>query len=307
MHKLMSVLIVFGVAGHCCAWNKAGHMVSGAIAYAQLKAANPAVADRVIQLLKTHPQYEKSWAQRLEDAPDGERDLTLFMLAARWADDIRGDAAYHHSRWHYINLPFKPAGQPDSVVPPAADADNILRAFEVNLAIAANEKAVDADRAIALTWIFHLVGDAHQPLHSTALFTTDYPRGDRGGNSVMIRVKEPDGQPINLHKFWDDLIIGSENLRSVRNRAIELRLRPDFARSAMLELRDPEFEHWIKRESFELARSAAYRDGQVTGSPDAATAPVLPADYVPQAKAIGERRIVLAGHRLADVLAQSIK
>lgn len=281
-------------------------MVSGAIAYAQLKAANPAAAERVIQLLKAHPQYEK-WERRLDDAPESDRDLVLFMQAARWPDDIRDDSAYHHSKWHYINLPFKPAGQPDTIVPPPSDADNILRAFDLNLAVAANPQATDADRAVALCWVFHLVGDVHQPLHTASLYTTAYPRGDRGGNSVMIRVKEQNASAINLHKFWDDLIIGSENLRSVRNKAIELRLRPEFARAALLELRDANFEHWIRMESFELARSAAYRDGQVTGSPDAATAPTLPDDYVPIAKAVGERRIVLAGHRLADLLSHSIK
>jgi len=32
-----------------------------------------------------------------------------------------------------------------------------------------------------LTWLFHLIGDIHQPLHSTALFSTKlFPEGDRG-------------------------------------------------------------------------------------------------------------------------------
>jgi hypothetical protein len=36
-------------------------------------------------------------------------------------------------------------------------------------------------RAIALAWLFHLVGDIHQPLHTAQLFTVDYPRRDRAG------------------------------------------------------------------------------------------------------------------------------
>jgi S1/P1 Nuclease len=30
-------------------------------------------------------------------------------------------------------------------------------------------------RAIALAWLFHLVGDIHQPSHTAQLFTVDYP------------------------------------------------------------------------------------------------------------------------------------
>jgi len=38
-------------------------------------------------------------------------------------------------------------------------------------------------RAIALAWLFHLVGDIHQSLHTVQLFTVEYPKGDRGFTS----------------------------------------------------------------------------------------------------------------------------
>jgi hypothetical protein len=117
----------------------------------------------------------------------------------------------------------------------------------------------------------------------------------------MIRAK-PGASVINLHKFWDDLIIGSENARGVRNRAVELRLRKDFARECLAELGDKRFENWVKLESFKVAKDVAYRNGQMTGSPDASKAPVLPDDYIPQAKVAAERRMVLAGYRLAELL-----
>jgi hypothetical protein len=301
MHRSLTVLLTLIIATPAPAWNKAGHMVSGAIAAAALRQDNPAAFSKVVELLKAHPQFGERWSKRLEDAPDGDGDLMLFMLAARWPDDIRDNADYHHSRWHYINMPFKPEGQPDSVVAPPPDPDNIVRAFEQNLAIVSSPTASDDQKAIALCWIFHLVGDAHQPLHAVALYTTDYPRGDKGGNSIMIRAK-PDAAVINLHKFWDDLIIGSENARQTRNRATELRLKKEFARECLTELSEKKFENWIKLESLKVAKEVAYRNGQMTGSPDAAKAPVLPDDYIPQAKAAAERRMVLAGYRLAEVL-----
>src|SRR5262245_19801502 len=129
--------------------------------------------------------------------------MVLFMQAARWADDIRTtDKQYHRALWHYINWPFKPEGQPASVQIKEPDLANILTALAENENVVKNGN--DAERrAIALAWLFHLVGDIHQPLHTAQLFTADYPKGDRGGgNEICVRVTQA-GQPMDLHRFWD--------------------------------------------------------------------------------------------------------
>lgn len=73
---------------------------------------------------------------------------------------------------------------------------NILTAMAENERIV--KKASDPEqRAIALAWLFHLVGDIQQPLHAAQLFTADYPNGDRGANEICVRVTET-GQPMNL-------------------------------------------------------------------------------------------------------------
>ena len=126
---LSPLVLLLVLASSALAWNKAGHMVSGAIAYADLKQHNPQTLDKVVALLKTHPQFETMWKPKLTQAfvaPE-ERDLYLFMLAARWPDDIRGDPAFHHATWHYINFPYKPEGQPASVQTVDPPPANILR------------------------------------------------------------------------------------------------------------------------------------------------------------------------------------
>ena len=45
-------------------------------------------------------------------------------------------------------------------------------------------------KAVALAWLFHLVGDIHQPLHTAQLFTVEYPKGDRGRESALYRLSE---------------------------------------------------------------------------------------------------------------------
>jgi S1/P1 nuclease len=66
---------------------------------------------------------------------------------------------------------------------------------------------------------------------------------------------------------------------------------------------------WAK-ESFEIATKIAYRNGAGIGIPKAgamdcpmvAAAPALAVGYVVSASRIADRRMILAGYRLADLL-----
>jgi hypothetical protein len=281
----------------------AGHMVSGAFVYDVLQKESPETLAKVVALLKKHPEFDRAFAEKLAAVPAEVRDKYLLMLAARWPDDARGNKKYDHPTWHYINYPFKPAGQPDSVRAPDPPKDNILQGFEVNLKKL--QHGGQEEQAIALCWLFHLVGDVHQPLHTTALFTTDYPEGDKGGNLVFIRV-EADGKPINLHFFWDGLLLGSMRFQDARNVATKLRARPEFARDKLAELKETAFEKWARTEGFELARHAVYLNGKLRGSTTPEVAPVLPEGYTKKAKALAERRMALAGYRLADFLKKTV-
>jgi hypothetical protein len=72
---------------------------------------NPKSIEKVKTVLEKHPWYANQWQARFEDVPVTDRDMLLFMQAARWADDIRiRDKAQNRLRWHYVNLPFKPEG-----------------------------------------------------------------------------------------------------------------------------------------------------------------------------------------------------
>lgn len=74
---------------------------------------------------------------------------------------------------------------------------------------------------------------------------------------------------------------------------------------ALTELSETQFDNWAKPESFEIAKEFAYRNGTLSGSPDKDSAEVLPADYASSVKGVAERRAVLAGYRIADLLQQS--
>ena len=182
------------------AWNIPGHTLSATIAYQVLQQENTQSIEKVKALLEKHPWYANQWHARLQDVPVADHSLVLFMQAGRWPDDIRfRDKAQNRPPWHYINLPFKPEGQPATVQIREPEPVNILTAMAENDSVVKNEN--DSERkAIGLAWLFHLVGDIHQPLHTAQLFTIDYPKGDRGGNEICVRVTQA-GQPMDLHKF----------------------------------------------------------------------------------------------------------
>ena len=107
--------------------------------------------------------------------------------------------------WHYINYLFKPEREPEHINPLPPHRENILTAIAENKLVV-GESIEPEKRAIALTWLFHLVGDVHQPLHAIQLFTREYSNGDRGGNELCVRVAG-DRAAIDLHRLgWIDYV-----------------------------------------------------------------------------------------------------
>ncbi len=115
MSRSANLLIIFllvlstSLLNRSFAWNRPTYMVTGAIAYRDLQTTSPQLAVRVVAILRQHPEFQPRWAGKLNDPAlsDDERDQYLFMLAARWPDDVRGNA-YDHPTWHYINYVYAP-------------------------------------------------------------------------------------------------------------------------------------------------------------------------------------------------------
>lgn len=289
------------------AWNRPGHMVTGVVAYEELRGSDPAALAEIVRILRTHPDHAGMWRRAMDSigVKPSARDLFLFTYAARWPDDIRNNPRRHHRDWHFINHPYKPANQPGSVQARPPLAENIVRAFEENRKILLDPAAADSTKAVALCWIFHLTGDVHQPLHAAALFTTAYndDDGDQGGNQVFVRAPSS-GQAVNLHGFWDGLVVSSDRFQTAVDRGRALRARKDLERGDFPELAaERDFEDWAQRESFDAAVRFAYLEGALRTSKTESGAKVLPQGYTSDSRTIAEKRAVLAGYRLADLLA----
>lgn len=299
---LLLILVALPWGHDALAWSREGHMVTGAVAYARLQAEDPEALATVLELLREHPHFDDLLRAREQWGLDAEdRDLAIFMNAARWADDVRSGRfeSYSESRWHYVNYHYRdgeltPPGTPD-------DDGFLLWALQQNQRRLHGGSA--HDRAVALTWMFHLIGDAHQPLHAVANHAPPHPDGDRGGNLFFVRVRGGE-ETINLHWLWDDLVIGTDRFTDVRNKAIELRRRPTLTPAALAgETAHLDFDAWAA-EGARLAVEHVYRGGELrSGTREQGV--ILPDDYIRTAQPLAEARAVLAGFRLARVLSDS--
>lgn len=143
-----------------------------------------------------------------------------FTECATFADSIKGEGYSFQSDWHFINLPYlNEEGttlddfdftMPDvDVVKAMDDMTKFLRgeiesSSSTYMSQIANKLPEEADqRSFALRMLIHYVGDIHQPEHSTALVNSEFPNGDRGGNSEKIPSKSG---VDNLHFVWDSAI-----------------------------------------------------------------------------------------------------
>lgn len=280
------------------AWTRPGHMVTAAVAFDILAARDPAILRDILSLLEAHP--DKGPFEVAAGRATGEaRDRRLFLEMARWPDDVRG-GAFDHPTWHYAQSPLAdPADPPPGALPAGLDGD-ALEAFALNARVAANPRASPPERAVALCWVIHLVGDIHQPLHAARELSARLPDGDRGGG--LQYVLDPDtGTPISLHWLWDDSVNrqGDPEAASARARVLEAQI----PRASLFELaaaaRPEDFPIW-RAQAAALAAPLVYAKANTALT--AAAPPAQAAAYLAAMRGSAERQAMLASYRLSDVL-----
>lgn len=240
------------------AFGPLGHRVVGLLAAQRL---SPAATAQVAQLLA------------------GEPEPSLAGVA-NWADELRDtdpDQARKTARWHYVNFP-----PGDCVYAPARDCPDgrcVIAAINRNFLTLADRGRSNEERAEALKFLVHLVGDVHQPLHA------GYQR-DRGGNDFQVNYR---GQGWNLHGVWDSLLLDQRRLDADRY-AAELQRRPalpiDSTRHS-----DRAAADWAQESCRLVQRSDFYPATHV-----------LSETYLTTNRALAEQRLRQAGARLADMI-----
>jgi hypothetical protein len=306
------------------AWNATGHKLISSIAFRQLTAAEQG---RVIDVLKRHPRFTLDFADEMPaDVKEGTaaaQNEWLFQQAGIWADIVRSGpperTAFHRPTWHYMDVPHflddasraaleggikeNLSLEPPRGVTTDTPELNVLQTIRFARRIVADKQAPPEARGLMLAWLFHTVGDLHQPCHSTGLFSRKlFPEGDQGANKIKL------AQSFNLHALWDGFLGQDADYRAVRNRAIAYAADEQLValgKSAAGELHE---KTW-RDESHLLALTATYdpeillalRKAEAAGSLPAEPL-VLSDDYLKAGGRLSLRRAVQAGYRLSGVL-----
>lgn len=296
MKKLVLLsLLIFTIPITSLAWNRRGHQAASAIAYARLSQSDK---EKVIAVLKHHPWYDSTWRTEFNQSHPADMSFEnfAFIRAAAWPDDIRGNASFHHGTWHYVNFPFT---MPDDVDMDNPIGGSLMRKIRDSMNTVKNQTAVSQkNRAIMLSWLLHLLGDMHQPLHTVALVNDTYPEGDHGGNDFFVR-KTATSSVMKLHGFWDDVLGTSRTIQSSATLATELTTQHPFTGS----MDDGDYKDWAK-DSAKLAVSDTYNfNGQpITGSSNPNHGTAVPTGYQANARRISAKQVALAGYRIAKTL-----
>lgn len=251
MHRaLLFALMVPMFASSAFGWGCEGHQVVALIARGHL---TPAVSVAVDELLRGSP-IDPALTRFCQNRPaDPMAD------AATWADDAKNQEKT--SLWHYVDIPLSV----ESVIGidpwcppigPSVEGRNrpgcITDAIEYELAILRDKSRSMADRATALRYVIHFVGDIHQPLH-------DEDNNDQGGNCTAIQFFAED-RPANLHAIWDYKLIQHQLAQDKLTQpayaaALNSRFLEKYTVVAEAKADDPVAWAW---ESHKLAASTAY-------------------------------------------------
>lgn len=210
---LASLGLVLFLPEGVLAWGGQGHRVVARLAMEEIR--RQAASD---------PDARRA-RDMVFEAIEVDADATV-ESASVFPDLVRGNAPYAYADdWHFVSIP-----RSETSYDAARHCPTNATAPEGNCAVgglahfrkvvleqqgSANKMTLDA-----LSFIIHIVGDLHQPMHASEdrSFVHNGRPGDRGGNyrrvcflgtsqSACTEVWNGERKPKNLHATWDKYII----------------------------------------------------------------------------------------------------
>ena len=220
-----------------------------------------------------------------------DADLSELSL---WPDKIRGIPKWRKSKyWHYINISdHQQFDSPEFEALKRGPKGDLLSALNQFYQQLQNPELPKETRIQALSFFIHFVGDIHQPLHVGR-------QADRGGNSISVKWLKQNKRR-NLHWVWDSGLLGVAKL-SVEDYVARL----DQASEKQIKLwQQDSFLDWAAESK--MLRPQVYEFGLKTPPPTLKEKKSIPItqDYINRNKPIIEKRLLMAGIRLAGILNQ---
>lgn len=283
------------------AWDRGGHYLVGAIAWEQMSESTRRSA---VSLMLQAPQ-DSDLPALFSPGPGGLelRSREFFIRACYWADLVKAQsdpdrqAVYDEFDWHFVDWFWtSTAGEPQ-YLPERGHYGELLHQLDrLQMSVMDSKRATSA-RGLDTAWILHLVGDVHQPLHSSARITVDEPDGDRGGNDFPLS----DVRADNLHAYWDSILTRSypraegESVEQWVGATAAILMQSHPQSSLAVDLKDQHsFRQW-SWDGVQFAMRSLFPKQLISGG-------VPSASYESFARRSSERLVVLAGYRLAATL-----
>jgi len=261
MKKILAALLITALALPQLAfgWGREGHQIIAAVAEDHLDETTKVMIQSLI----------------------GNNHL---YSIATWADEIRNERR-ETAGWHYVNIPF--GSEYDSVRDCALPKSCIVAKIDDFVKVLTDKNAPREDRAEALKFIVHFVGDIHQPLHAAGAAA-----GGNGIHVVFLGSTRCNSYGCNnLHGVWDTSMIEHTGMDRDAYVLHEQEL-VDSDKLARLDGGTP--VQWAN-ESVLLAQTAWVTDG--TNLDDS---------YYRKEIMVVDRQMALAGLRLAKLLNDTI-
>jgi len=258
---------------HAFSWNALGHRLIVQIAYDHLTSHAKQIFNAENQVLAR--------AGRLQSLVD----------AATWLDVMRFKKDAYYDAMHYVDIPFSRDGSALPLIP----INNAVSAIESAVRVLSTSSASPVTKGIALRILLHVVGDVHQPLHAITEVSRLHPKGDLGGNLVLLH-KNPIAK--NLHAYWDrgaGFLISMKHSRAPQIKKMATRLERRWP--CQMGAVDLSPMQWAQ-ESHALAISNVYALPE-GNNPDK--------KYQRVGKNLVKQRIALAGCRLGGLMNQLAK
>ena len=325
MKKLTSIFLVMILLlppQAVFAWSEGGHHIISLMAFDLLSKDEQS---KLVSVLAKHPRFAEDFAPP-EKLPNDEEELRWKVgRVGYWPDIARKQPKYHRSTWHYelgpalvlgdvskLKVPERPGQLPASANLETQEL-HIAQALELCKQTLSNEKSADSDRAIALCWIAHLVGDAHQPCHAGSLYMEKVfleEDGDRGANRILTKQKK------NMHALWDQLLGDEFTLNGTRKRIVEITSDAELVAKGRLAISsngglDP--QNWLA-ESRAAAIENVYRPEVIEslnlisrGMIDKPVPIELSENYLKNAGRVAQERAIQAAYRLAETWRFSLR
>lgn len=286
--KILSILLLVAlISPTLCFWST-GHMIIARIAYEEIQKRDPAYFNQITKEIELLKDFSKE-------------DKHSFVESAVWADDNKAISWGAFSDWHFVDTPVISDNFDPEIEFDMKNATWAIYQMKKTLKNK-NKPKFDSGLALSFAWryLIHLVGDLHQPLHASALYSEMFPNGDRGGNSFKITYPD-DKQVKNLHALWDSCVgqygsiwapVSDGEWNQLGQFAADL--MQQFPRKAVSKRVKVLDERKWAEEMNQIAIDYVYADIEPNTTPSAA--------YIERGQKMVNEQLAVAGYRLTDMM-----